>query len=701
MSPDIFISYAHSDDRTPDESVGFVSQIERYLQVSGSQKYGRPLEIFRDTHLASGVLWEKEVFDKLRASWVFVPIFSPSWINSLFCQREWDHYWDEVRHDFIVFNQTRIVPISFELPADFEQLLTDQRMLQVVHRFRNGMPEPEFKRTALALADEITQLLKARDSKYTNVLPRVASGSVARTRNDVSRLKTPPLFFDAVPSYFQDREREQAKIKLFLESPSKRLLRVVGASGNGKTTLIQRVLNDLLSNPSDSLRFETIIVLNAAKPDGVSISSLVSQLSVHLGPIPPLPQVFASSRDGSVEDQLINLLAHLIRGRIIVLIDEFEQLVDKTTRKTSAEGAALIALLLRQLRSPLKLILATVLEPTDLASIVPSLQDRLLVNPLESPHGENLLRERDQSGEVGLRDAPSELLNSACERLGWSPRELEFLYWDLAAHPSTTLPELLLEIDRGLSVGSAAEFFINKTFNQLDPNTQKVAQALGIYGRPIGPDAIEYLLLPFALIAQSLQTSLDLLVDMRLAKRQGSLYYLQPLQRRYVLGQIPATRQWSAGVSELAFCREVLYLRGADYFANTRHTSETEHGRNDLAIALDEFELRCAACDHERAAQLLLDVDVEGLLVPGRYGRLAELHELLLGRLDDPQLRMHSLVRLGIAYYRIGKCTDAVNCYEMALAGAAGKDEVSEAIIRGNLGNCYAEVGRTAHAIRS
>jgi tetratricopeptide (TPR) repeat protein len=497
-------------------------------------------------------------------------------------------------------------------------------------------------------------------------------------------------FFDDVPLYFQNREPEQAKIRSFLLHPSMRLLRVFGASGNGKTVLVHRVLNELMADGASPRHFKAVIVLNAAQPDGISISSLVSELTEQLKLRLPLHQ-----REGDVANQLLSILSELRRERVVVFIDEFELVVDSTTRGTKPEAAALISLILRQVRSPLKLILTTVFEPNDLALFVPSLQDRIVVNPLDSPHGENLLRQCDADGKVGLRDVSSELLTLACNFLDNSPRELEFLYWYLWTHPSTTLDQVLRNED--ILHHNSTEFFVDKTFVWLDSDTQKAAKALAIFGRPIKPEAVSYLLRSSGDETNAL-ARLSQLYDMGFAHRQGQSYYLQPIQRQYVLQQIPALRSWNEH-SDLAFSRDLLYARAADYFAEVRKGDQRD-APEDVSTALDEFELRCYAGDYERAGRLLLEVDVAGLIVRGRFGRLVELHEQLRGKLRDPALRMDSLVRLGIAYYRLGNCSSAVNCFQMALAIATGQNVRTEAIIKGNLGNCYAALGRTHHAIR-
>src|SRR5262249_24385112 len=106
MAPDIFLRYSRADYGSPHSKKGFITRLMDHLKVVGRQKYGRDIDIFRADNLAAGVQWEKELFESLRGSWIFLPIFSPSWMNSQFCRREWDTYWEQIRTEFRVGNQT-------------------------------------------------------------------------------------------------------------------------------------------------------------------------------------------------------------------------------------------------------------------------------------------------------------------------------------------------------------------------------------------------------------------------------------------------------------------------------------------------------------------------------------------------------------------------------------------------------------------
>ena len=160
---------------------------------------------------------------------------------------------------------------------------------------------------------------------------------------------------------------------------------------------------------------------------------------------------------------------------------------------------------------------------------------------------------------IGLKNESDEILKLACERLGWSPRELEFLYWHLASHPATT--SALMTTEQGLLLSNAQQFFVGKTFVLLSPDAQKAGQALAIYGRPIEPEGVAYMLEPYGATADT-EESLDTLVNMRLVRRQGARYYLQYKQRAYFLSLIPVKAQLVSSGSKLPLHARCLVPEG-------------------------------------------------------------------------------------------------------------------------------------------
>jgi hypothetical protein len=58
MACDVFVSYAHRDNRAPNGFQGFISRLIQLIKIRAEQKYGSDIAWFWDDELASGTRWE-------------------------------------------------------------------------------------------------------------------------------------------------------------------------------------------------------------------------------------------------------------------------------------------------------------------------------------------------------------------------------------------------------------------------------------------------------------------------------------------------------------------------------------------------------------------------------------------------------------------------------------------------------------------
>src|SRR5438067_2166445 len=115
---------------------------------------------------------------------------------------------------------------------------------------------------------------------------------------------------------------------------------------------------------------------------------------------------------------------------------------------------------------------------------------------------------------------------------------------------------------------------------------------------------------------------------MKLAKKDGGLYYLKPLEREYAFSRVRDEGVGLVQSAKPAFVRKVLLRRGADFFRAGRVTHEGQDQR-ELSTELDEFDLRFSAGDYEDAARLLVGIDEPFLLLRGSFRTVVQLHEKL------------------------------------------------------------------------
>ena len=315
---------------------------------------------------------------------------------------------------------------------------------------------------------------------------------------------------------------------------------IVGRAGVGKTAMICRLLKAIESGklPDDlgEMKVDGIVYLSETGSHRVNFANVFADLSKLL------PKETAASLESlykdpktSTGDKMRKLLDAFPQGRVVLLLDNFENLIDaeKLTIKDGEMSDALNALLTAP-QHAVKAILTTRIAPRDLALVEPGRQHPLdLDDGLESPYAENVLREMDADGRVGTQDCARALLNKAREKTRGYPCALEALYAILSVDRYTTLEELL-ELNLPKEV---VEKLVGEAFNRLDPTAQKVMQALAIYNRPVSPAAIDYLLQPHL---PSIDSALVLnrLVNMHFARREAGRYYLHPADQQYAISTI-------------------------------------------------------------------------------------------------------------------------------------------------------------------
>jgi tetratricopeptide (TPR) repeat protein len=512
----------------------------------------------------------------------------------------------------------------------------------------------------------------------------------------------PPV---VAPGYFQDRHVESELAGDFLRAADERIMTVIGRGGVGKTAMVCRLLKTLegcrLPDDLGELDVDGIVYLSPAGAHPVNFPNLVTDLCRLLPQetADPLLQRYRDSQQTPTA-MMRALLDAFPPGRVVVLLDQVEDVIDTSTADFAITDAALDEALRALLAAPahgVKVIVTARVAPRALLLVHPERQRTLpLDEGLGSPHAQEVLRARDPDGRLGLKTAPDELLDQARQRTRGYPRALEALAAILAADRNTTLPELLDQTAR--LPENVVQVLVGEAFNRLDPLAQQVMQALAIFTVPIPPVAVDYLLQPYRLAVDAAPV-LGRLVNMQFVRRDLGRYYLHQVDRDYSLSRVPAGDPADRQAHPEPFTQQALRHRAASYFAQTRTPREDWKTLDDLAPQLNEYELRYQGGDYDTAAQVLLDIS--SYLIRWGHARLAiQTHERLQGRLDDPWINAASNVILGTCYRDIGQITRGIDLHQQALATFRQTgNRAGEAIVLGNLGLCYYQLGQIAQAI--
>ena len=288
------------------------------------------------------------------------------------------------------------------------------------------------------------------------------------------------------PNYFQDRYVETREIVHFLYDDAQRLMTIVGRGGVGKTAMVCRLLKAIesggLPDKLGEMKIDGIIYLSESGSHRVNFPNIFADLSKLL-PTEAAKKLDALYKDPktSVESKMNALLEHFQSERVLMLLDNFEPVVNPETQEiTDKELDEALCALVSGPHHMVNALITTRIAPRELNLCEPGRQRVLILDEgLESPHAENILREMDEDGKLGLktREEADPLLGRAREKTRGYPRALEALFAILASDRYTTLEELL-EMPLPENV---VETLVGEAFSRLDVTTQKVMQALAVY----------------------------------------------------------------------------------------------------------------------------------------------------------------------------------------------------------------------------
>lgn len=525
------------------------------------------------------------------------------------------------------------------------------------------------------------------------------------------------------PPYFQDRYFETEQIADFLKDPAQRLMTIIGRAGIGKTATICRLLKDLergvLPDELGEMQVDGIVYLSEAGSHKINFANIFYDLCKLLSSeaAQKLDAIYKNPQ-ASTESKVHVLLDHFNGERVVLLLDNFEPLINAEQENLPIQDAELdeaLRTFLNGTHTALNVIITTRIPPKAVNSIQLGRQRIYhLEAGLEPKYAVEMLRQMDKDGTLGVKDASEDLLMLAYERTRGFPKAIEALHQILASDRYTTLDELLaMPLPENV-----VEALVGEAFNRLDTNAQKVMQALAVYNRPVTPAAVDYLLAPH-IPAMDSAPILQRLANMHFARKESGRFYLHPVDREFAFGLIPQgeTRDWRLEISDsdesqetddqspisnyqLPFTQHDLTLRAADYFAAARKPRAEWKKLEDLSAQLAEFDLRCAAGDYDTAASVLLEIDFDCLFQWGHHHLMIELHMKSLEEIQDKTLAMLCNGRLGLACRAIGFIHEFIRYEEKALKTAQeAKDQNNEAAWLGNLGLAYADLGDVHKAI--
>jgi tetratricopeptide (TPR) repeat protein len=576
--------------------------------------------------------------------------------------------------------------------------------------FRGRVQDSGLTTQSFANPDMLGRLVERSLQKLAETRRRIGSGiqreQVPAEPQPVraSRFVNPPPA--TAPTWFQDRQVETGLLARYVTDPGIRMVCVAGRGGIGKTAMVCRLLKGLeagripdVEGDLATINVAGIVYLSRNGVHKVEYPTLVADL-LRLVPAEAaqrLQRLYQDPHQSPPEMMLALLEAFPAGEPVVVLLDNLESVMD-TERETLAEqalGESLSALLTAPAHA-VTVIATTRVMPTALLKVEPARQRQLRLDEgLGSPDAQIVLRELDDDGRLGLRDAPDELLDGLGRHTRGFPRALEAVKAILDTDVTLT-PRDLLNRTGHLPEDQVIQVLVGEAYELLDGPAQQVMQALSVYPAPVSAVGVDFLLRPVNPTTDAAPI-LTRLVRRQLVRFQDRHYYLHPLDRDYARSQLPPG---GPGDSRAAFTLTGLQARAADYYVQIRTPRESWRTLEDVRPQLAEFELRCDTGDYDTAATVLDDIDFDYLQVWGHYRTLIGMHERIYGQITNPNLNATHLGSLGNCHHRLGDYRQAIDLHTHAMAIARDiGDRGGEGVALGNLGNCYHRLGDYRHAI--
>jgi tetratricopeptide (TPR) repeat protein len=576
--------------------------------------------------------------------------------------------------------------------------------------FRNRVQASELTTQSFSNPDMLALLVERSLRELADTRARIGSG-IAREQAPAepqpvraSKFVNPPPA--VAPTWFQDRQVETGLLAKYVTDPAIAMVCVVGRGGIGKTAMVCRLLKGLeagripgIEGDQVAINVGGIVYLSHTGMHQVDYPALVADL-LRLLPaeVAQRLQLMYQDPHHAPTELMLGLLEAFPAGEpVVVLLDNLESVMDTEAESFTepALGEALTAALTAPAHT-VTVITTTRVIPTALLKVEPARQRQLrLEEGLRSPDAENVLRELDDDGRLGLRDADDELLDGLRAHTRGFPRALEAVKAILDGDPTLT-PHDLINRTRSLPEDQVVQVLVGEAYDLLDAAGKQVMQAPSVYPAPVPTVGVDFLLRPVNPTTDAAPI-LTRLVRRQLVRFYSGFYHLHPVDRDYARSRLP---RGGPGDSPAAFTLAGLQARAADYYSQIRPPPESWRALEDIQPQLAEFELRCDIGDYNTAASVLQDIDFTCLQLWGHYRTAVDMHARIHGRITDPAVNAVHMANLGLCCHRLGDYRQAIDLHTQALAIARDTGDLQlEAAELEGLGNSHFRLGNYRQAI--
>ena len=650
--------------------------------------------------------------DRVRSCEVYVGVLGTRYGSPVrdqpkrsYTELEFDTATEAGLHRLVFLLDTEAADVGIPLSALIDREFGDRQ-----DKFRGRVQDSGLVTQPFASPDRLARLVQQSLEELAKTRRRVDSG-IEREQAPAepqpvreSKFVNPPPA--TAPVWFQDRQVETGLLARHVTDRAIAMVTVAGRGGIGKTAMVCRLLKDLeagripdVEGNYAKITMGGIVYLSSKGMHQVDYPTLVADL-LRLQPAEVaqrLQRLYQDPRRTPREVMLALLEAFPAGDPVVVLLDNLESVMD-AEQETLTEQALHEALstVLTAPAHAVTVIATTRVTPAALLAVEPAAQRQLrLEKGLGSPDAQMVLRELDDDGHLGLRDADDGLLDGLRAHTRGFPRALEAVKAILDGDPTLT-PRDVVDRTRDLPEDRVVQVLVGEAYDLLDEPAKQVMQALAVFPAPVSAVGVDFLLQPVNPTTNAAPI-LARLVRRQLVRFHDRLYHLHPVDRDYARGQIPAG---DPGDSPAAFTLAGLQARAADYYAQIRTPRESWRALDDLQAQLAEFELRCDSGDYDTAAIVLQDIDYDYLHLWGHYRTQIDLHRRIHGRITDPTVSVTHLANLALCHFSLGDHRQAIDLHTQALAIYRKFGlRMGEGAALGNLGNCHLALGDYPQAV--
>jgi hypothetical protein len=167
---DIFISYAHLDNRLVDEDKqeGWIDEFHRCLEIRVAEYSGEPPKIWRDPKIQGNDYFDEKIIENIPKTAILISVFSPRYIKSSWCLRELEEFCKSADEGRLKNKSSSRIFKVIKLPFDRQEILPKIQKL-LGYRFHTNPPPAPPRQLTLQISEFKESYYKVLDDLASQI----------------------------------------------------------------------------------------------------------------------------------------------------------------------------------------------------------------------------------------------------------------------------------------------------------------------------------------------------------------------------------------------------------------------------------------------------------------------------------------------------------------------------------------------------